>query len=977
MPRRRSFAPSDNTPKHDSLNECKRDVERKLKAFQVANRIQPSMARHLPHQMQLKGKPFIEPDVHDIAGMLQRNHKDWLDKKIAEDRAQIATIARTSSRSGESESATLRGGSRHIAKAGRGFESHLESKRVAAERRTEHKKQVDELRDSTDYRKHTSSLEKNNNSSKSLGEDGSQKGRMRELGKPRHESKKARKKSPWSPRFTDSTPVEKERNAKTYEPEVRGAKESAESIRRIGSIEDVDKALERHPHLRNYASFKKSYAYAAAYFDIMERNNSEELCVKGSKELYKQLSEEHGIPFTTIQQWYTERYQPKLVKKLAKLDDEDSRHRRTMERFEKSFRESQMVGPVNVHHDMACVDVGETNGSTSAEDIDRALKKFPELKQDSRFSEQYRRSLTYIEIMRRRQREELPQVGNEDLYRKLADEYDISVSSVKNYYSGKYKPRLISKIEKLTGQNGKDTRRDSSAQVRDVSSQAFTPPHGNEIVKQLAAGENFTLEEVCRLIASMVRVNPELEPTGVHQVDFSRFPRYLESVKASCEKIEQLVNDQIEFPENSCRYLKVATLGDRLYLRVRDSSRNNWLNAHAHHHFHFRTYKAKRGIVESGRHSLAIENNDQLSKLIRQMSDYTGRINPKTGENSDLKPNLPYLNGESLHFLLDSVGMTLKDIKHQISKVSGTGQVSGCIANPKFPEVDNLRAMMGAIMNSDGSISDGGASYYERDRRRLERVEHHFRKFGDVDIWRADDATRATQLRFPKVMADVFRFWGFLQGDKSRDNRGLPKEIRLGSFEVCRNYTEQLFPEDGNFANTTASWSRTIELADNQREVREFLLKYGRRKVTQVQGDQRNYVTHSLSWGRIDQMMKDSRTSYSSGARVLYDKVLGNPCRLIEDEKQVVERLGVGIVLRPAQIKHSLKSDRVSVEWTARVASVKDLIRLALLAPPDHPRKLDSVVRWMAGRPRKVAQIMDDLKHEGLAARPEWDAFFD
>jgi hypothetical protein len=927
--------------------------------------------------MQLKGKPFIEPDVHDIAGMLQRNHKDWLDKKIAEDRAQIATIARTSSRSGESESATLRGGSRHIAKAGRGFESHLESKRVAAERRTEHKKQVDELRDSTDYRKHTSSLEKNNNSSKSLGEDGSQKGRMRELGKPRHESKKARKKSPWSPRFTDSTPVEKERNAKTYEPEVRGAKESAESIRRIGSIEDVDKALERHPHLRNYASFKKSYAYAAAYFDIMERKNSEELCVKGSKELYKQLSEEHGIPFTTIQQWYTERYQPKLVKKLAKLDDEDSRHRRTMERFEKSFRESQMVGPVNVHHDMACVDVGETNGSTSAEDIDRALKKFPELKQDSRFSEQYRRSLTYIEIMRRRQREELPQVGNEDLYRKLADEYDISVSSVKNYYSGKYKPRLISKIEKLTGQNGKDTRRDSSAQVRDVSSQAFTPPHGNEIVKQLAAGENFTLEEVCRLIASMVRVNPELEPTGVHQVDFSRFPRYLESVKASCEKIEQLVNDQIEFPENSCRYLKVATLGDRLYLRVRDSSRNNWLNAHAHHHFHFRTYKAKRGIVESGRHSLAIENNDQLSKLIRQMSDYTGRINPKTGENSDLKPNLPYLNGESLHFLLDSVGMTLKDIKHQISKVSGTGQVSGCIANPKFPEVDNLRAMMGAIMNSDGSISDGGASYYERDRRRLERVEHHFRKFGDVDIWRADDATRATQLRFPKVMADVFRFWGFLQGDKSRDNRGLPKEIRLGSFEVCRNYTEQLFPEDGNFANTTASWSRTIELADNQREVREFLLKYGRRKVTQVQGDQRNYVTHSLSWGRIDQMMKDSRTSYSSGARVLYDKVLGNPCRLIEDEKQVVERLGVGIVLRPAQIKHSLKSDRVSVEWTARVASVKDLIRLALLAPPDHPRKLDSVVRWMAGRPRKVAQIMDDLKHEGLAARPEWDAFFD
>jgi hypothetical protein len=369
--------------------------------------------------------------------------------------------------------------------------------------------------------------------------------------------------------------------------------------------------------------------------------------------------------------------------------------------------------------------------------------------------------------------------------------------------------------------------------------------------------------------------------------------------------------------------------------------------------------------------------SERIRQIIRQMSDYTGRINPKTGENSDLKPNLPYLNGESLHFLLDSVGMTLKDIKHQISKVSGTGQVSGCIANPKFPEVDNLRAMMGAIMNSDGSISDGGASYYERDRRRLERVEHHFRKFGDVDIWRADDATRATQLRFPKVMADVFRFWGFLQGDKSRDNRGLPKEIRLGSFEVCRNYTEQLFPEDGNFANTTASWSRTIELADNQREVREFLLKYGRRKVTQVQGDQRNYVTHSLSWGRIDQMMKDSRTSYSSGARVLYDKVLGNPCRLIEDEKQVVERLGVGIVLRPAQIKHSLKSDRVSVEWTARVASVKDLIRLALLAPPDHPRKLDSVVRWMAGRPRKVAQIMDDLKHEGLAARPEWDAFFD
>ena len=256
-------------------------------------------------------------------------------------------------------------------------------------------------------------------------------------------------------------------------------------------------------------------------------------------------------------------------------------------------------------------------------------------------------------------------------------------------------------------------------------------------------------------------------------------------------------------------------------------------------------------------------------------------------------------------------------------------------------------------------------------------VEYHFREFGDVDIWRSDDATRATHLRFPKVIASVFIFWGFLQGDKSIDNRGLPKEIRLGSFEVCRNYTEQLFPEDGNFTKNTASWSRTIQLADNQREVREFLLEYRRRKVTWVQGDQRDYVTHSLPWGRIKQMMKDSRTSVSSRARTLYYKVLGNPCRLIEDEKQVVERLGVGIVLRPAQVKHSLRSDRVSVEWTARTASVKDTIRLALLAPPDHPRKLDSVVRWMAGRPRKVAQIMDDLKHEGLAARSEWDAFFD
>lgn len=975
MFRRRGFSPSDSTPKHVSSNECRRDVERKAKALEVANRIQPSVARHLRHQRQLEGKPFIEPNVHDIAERLHTNHKEWLDTKIAEDKAQESTMAKTSSQGGEPEPVAFKAGPRHVAEAVWGYENQQRSRQAVSGKHIEHEKQIAELEDITHHRKHTGSLEKNNGR-KSPNEDSSQENGLRASGKPKHEPKRASEKVREFPRFTDSSPVEKESNAKKYEPEARGAKESAESIRRIGSIEDVDKALERHPHLRNYASFRKSYDYAAAYFDIMERRNSEELCEKGSKELYKQLSEEYRIPFTTIQQWYTDRYQPKLIKKLAKLDDEDSRHRRTMERFEKSFRESQIVGPVNAHHDMACVDIGETNGSISAEDIDKALKKFPELKQDSRFSEQYRRSLTYIEIMRRRQRGELPQVGNEDLYRKLADEYDISVSSVKNYYSGRYKPRLISKIEKLTGQIGKDTRRDSSAQVRDVSSQAFTLPHGNEIAKQLPAGENFTLEEVCRLIASMVRVNPELESTGVHQVDFSRFPRYLESVKASCEKIEQLVNDQIEFPENSSKYLKVATLGDRLYLRVRDSSRNNWLNAHAHHHFHFRTYEAKREIVESGRHSLAIENNNQLSKLIRQMSDYTGRINPKTGENSDLKPNLPYLNGESLHFLLDSVGMTLKDIKNQISKVSGTGQVSGCIANPKFPEVDNLRAMMGAIMNSDGSISDGGASYYERDRRRLERVEHHFRRFGDVDIWKSDDATRATQLRFPKVLADVFRFWGFLQGDKSIDNRGLPEEIRLGSFEVCRNYTEQLFPEDGNFANSTASWSRTIELADNQRKVRKFLLKYGRRKVTRVQGDKRNYVTRSLSWGRIDQMMKDSRTSYSSGARVLYDKVLGNPCRLIEDEKQVVERLGVGIVLRPAQVKYSLKSDRVSVEWTARVASVKDMIRLALLAPPDHPRKLDSVVRWMAGRPRKVAQIMDNLKHERLAARPEWDAFF-
>lgn len=73
-----------------------------------------------------------------------------------------------------------------------------------------------------------------------------------------------------------------------------------------------------------------------------------------------------------------------------------------------------------------------------------------------------------------------------------------------------------------------------------------------------------------------------------------------------------------------------------------------------------------------------------------------------------------------------------------------------------------------------------------------------------------------------------------------------------------------------------------------------------------------------------------------------------NPPLLMRDEVGVARSLGMKMDMRPEAITIFADTGRVSVRWDAGTKGYASGIRWALMAPPNHARKRNAVVDWLA-----------------------------
>jgi hypothetical protein len=83
-------------------------------------------------------------------------------------------------------------------------------------------------------------------------------------------------------------------------------------------------------------------------------------------------------------------------------------------------------------------------------------------------------------------------------------------------------------------------------------------------------------------------------------------------------------------------------------------------------------------------------------------------------------------------------------------------------------------------------------------------------------------------------------------------------------------------------------------------------------------------------------------------AKEIIECIEGNAPKLIMDEANLARSLGMKIDVHADQITIFTDTGRTSVKWTAATTGYASGIRWALMAPPNHERKRNAVVDWLA-----------------------------
>lgn len=221
-------------------------------------------------------------------------------------------------------------------------------------------------------------------------------------------------------------------------------------------------------------------------------------------------------------------------------------------------------------------------------------------------------------------------------------------------------------------------------------------------------------------------------------------------------------------------------------------------------------------------------------------------------------------------------------------------------------------------------------------------------------------------------------------GDKALQDVRLPPYIIKGPTKLKCVYLSELIPEDGSFHVKFKSnagqfeWSRVIALhAGNKaeryqfiskidKECIKFLLRFSTIKELTFGSSSQVIKVSQLSFNELDHLTEFHDVKVAKVAQRLKQRVLENPCLLIDDEARLCRSLGIGVVKYPRLIGLYKKSGRVSVVWRVYTRQKRDALRFGLLAPPHDLRKNAAFSVWARSNPELLKHVADKLQQEGL-----------
>ncbi len=716
------------------------------------------------------------------------------------------------------------------------------------------------------------------------------------------------------------------RRSRTERPESKMTKREKDvgQVRVIRSMEDFNRALKRYPEFRYRENFEKEYGRIRQYFESDESRR---------------------------------RHTPKLLSFI--------------ERKELHLAYERDVGhPPEVKIE-------------GMKDVDKLLGKHDNRQQWKGFKEDYRMATVYFEVRFSREKTtELAKIHNVPqkrigVFKKLAE--SALVSSLRRMEERRIvekwaESNLESHLRALDKQVSE--KREKTPSPRESSINPISPVDATHIYDKLSKiGEGDLkagrLTDAAVEMAGMIAEGKaglsfiEIDKIGLKKQDVRNLTRIIEDKH---QDVESALQERLELGSTNWEF-RFGIAENRIYLWKLNKTLNDMLNVWSDHYFYFNRVDIVKMLDDFGR---KLQLPDGRSHEIRH---FNGMIQSLVSEVAAAQVKVERgqsrLRGDVLHLYRDVVGLDNLDFHGKMVKVaSRLGR--GPIYNPKIPtgkELELLRSQFGAAVNSDCWLGgDGRMYYYEADLSRIKIVQEQLQKLGDIELRLQPMTGRSYRMLLPRPIGKAFISWEFATDDKSIKNERLSRFVRKGNRNVWIAYHKNLIPEDGSITEETGfQWSRSIVLNPGIQDA-----KYGLRPQLSEQDisiirengrrdKKRGYIHLQLS-----AFLKSDNESKSEAIERMESVISSNRSRLIDDESDLAEKLGIKMRVYPESITLYEGTGRVSIKWVAKTKDTENAIRWWLLAPPNDVRKNGIVKNWLLKKLGAVQRVQRQLEDEGL-----------
>ena len=734
------------------------------------------------------------------------------------------------------------------------------------------------------------------------------------------------------------------------------------------TFENFKHALKERPELKTRKDYRKGLRLAEVYYKVKDVLAREDFSHMSQRAMLRDLSMKYNVPPTSLKNWIVRGALPRLIEAIARDELKKSEAISGTQRAAKKRKKRPSM-------------------PQTYERFFKLLERHPYLREIEGFEEKLREVREYFRLIDLQK--EYPHLSNSELARRV----DVNFDTARIWLSGN-KPVLIGIVltnEYMRARFENRFRQEFHTRLVDSSIVYAT-------LKPLKSKNRHTVENIVRHLMLLCRGYWNKERVIVvplRPYNEIRGPRWLLDISKKIERnrlaIEKKLCAQMGFGiERLC--LRLGLVADLLYIWRDEPSPFDYLELFSNELFFF-SEEYRTTLIDTAMTHLGLKGNYLLSQLIKQITRYDPRGLSGSGRLiQDLKPHSNLLRGEVLRFILDSQGLTLKDVCHKIEKV-GVGEQ---ILNPRFPDETALKILLArlyAMIGSDGSIDNNHrVSYYDIVALRRDKLRTMVQILGGIScrsLYKKDGSECG--LAMPNIVGRILAEVGMPVGDKVLQDVRIPQFIMNGPPELQFAYLEELIPQEGWVTidrkdNIRIGWGRSVVLYDAKkgkryrfeqkisRELVKFIEKHGIKRVRKYSSGVEE-IYFRLSMPLLEKLMSSTNPGDVTKAKELEQIVRENPSLYIEDERHLCGINGIMTSEQsPGEIRRSISSDRVSVKWAVRASSEDDVALWGILAAPNDERKRGRLEGWMkrhASKVKAAQKMLDYSTQETMRLRNE------